>query len=193
MVDALKQWIVTICSIVIFITAVEIVLPKNNIKKYVSFVFGLILIAAILNPVIKVFNSKFDVSAYSQKIAGFLEDQKSQSNLKDYTIKEQQSTLDVFKTNLEELCEKKLKEQYPNYTYKVTADVAYNNDNTEVLIKSLNIGMENNGVESIEKVDINSDKDVNQQESIDPDAQRVKSYINSELNIPSDCIKVYKK
>ena len=125
MMDSLKQWVVTICSIVIFITAVEIVLPKNNMKKYVNFVFGLILIAAILNPIIRIFNSKFDAGAYSEKISSYLDNQNTQNDLKKYENKEQQSTLDVFKSNLEEVCKQKLKDQFPSYTYQVSAEVAY--------------------------------------------------------------------
>lgn len=191
--DSLKQWVVTICSIVIFITAVEIVLPKNNMKKYVNFVFGLILIAAILNPIIRIFNSKFDVGAYSEKISNYLDNQNTQNDLKKYENKEQQSTLDVFKSNLEEVCKQKLKDQFPSYTYQVSAEVAYSKDHTEVLIKSLNIEVEKNGVESVKKVNINLDKDMSQQQNVDADTKSMKNFINNELKIPSDCIKVYKK
>ena len=51
--ETLKGIVTTLTTVLIFISAVELIAPKNKTKKYVSFVLGLILISVILNPIIK--------------------------------------------------------------------------------------------------------------------------------------------
>ena len=43
MIGELRNWIISICTAVIFITAVEMIMPNNSFKKYAKFVLGLIL------------------------------------------------------------------------------------------------------------------------------------------------------
>lgn len=53
MIETLRAWIVNISTVVLFITAVEMLLPDNSLKKYSKFVLGLILITVLINPLIK--------------------------------------------------------------------------------------------------------------------------------------------
>ncbi|WML35311.1 stage III sporulation protein AF [Clostridium sp. OS1-26] len=65
MLQALREWLIGICTAVFFITAVEIILPDNSLKKYAKFVLGLILITVFINPLIKVFDRNFDINTYT--------------------------------------------------------------------------------------------------------------------------------
>ena len=67
MIELLKVWVTNITIAIFFITAVEMILPDNNMKKYAKFVLGLMLIVVIINPIIKIFDKDFDLNSYSSK------------------------------------------------------------------------------------------------------------------------------
>ena len=53
--ELIKGFITTLVTTLIFITAIELVGPDNSMKKYLKFVMGLILVAVLLNPIVKFF------------------------------------------------------------------------------------------------------------------------------------------
>lgn len=52
-IDTLKNIVITLVTILIFISAVELISPNNKMKKYIQFILGLILITVILNPILQ--------------------------------------------------------------------------------------------------------------------------------------------
>ncbi len=52
--ELLNKFVITLVTILIFITAVEMIAPDNSMKKYLKFVLGLILITVILNPILTI-------------------------------------------------------------------------------------------------------------------------------------------
>ncbi len=66
LIELLKVWVTNITIAIFFITAVEMILPDNSMKKYAKFVLGLLLIVVIINPIIKIFDKDFNISAYSE-------------------------------------------------------------------------------------------------------------------------------
>ena len=53
--EELKEFVITLVTMLILMTAVELIAPDNNMKKYLKFVLGLIFIAIMLSPIISVF------------------------------------------------------------------------------------------------------------------------------------------
>ena len=54
--ELIKGFVTTLVTTLIFITAIELVGPDNSMKKYLKFVMGLILVAVLLNPIVKFFS-----------------------------------------------------------------------------------------------------------------------------------------
>lgn len=48
--DELSQWIKEIFLIIISLTFLEILIPSSNMEKYVKFIFSIIILATILQP-----------------------------------------------------------------------------------------------------------------------------------------------
>jgi stage III sporulation protein AF len=119
LLQTLREWIISICTAVFFITAVEIILPDNSMKKYAKFVLGLILITVFINPIIKIFDRNFDISTYTANVVENFDKKKTESEFQQYKEKNLNDTLEVFELNLQTSCEKKLKEKYPDSNYKV--------------------------------------------------------------------------
>lgn len=51
--EALKKFVITLVTVLIFMSAVEMIAP-SKMKKYIKFVLGLILITIILNPILQI-------------------------------------------------------------------------------------------------------------------------------------------
>ncbi|MDD4563882.1 MAG: stage III sporulation protein AF [Eubacteriales bacterium] len=48
--EIVKEWVKNIFIIIVTITFVEILLPHGSIRKYLKFIFSLIIMAIILSP-----------------------------------------------------------------------------------------------------------------------------------------------
>lgn len=56
----IREWVISIVSVIIIVVFLDILLPKGNMKKYANFVLGLIVMIIILKPIINVLNSSGD-------------------------------------------------------------------------------------------------------------------------------------
>jgi stage III sporulation protein AF len=190
--ELFKGWIINICTALFFITAVEMILPDNNMKKYVKFVLGLILMTVILNPLVKFLNHGVSISTYITASSNSIEKHFQEDNTRNYREENINETLKVFKQNLEKLCEDKLKERFSKGTYKVNADVYYNIDDEQFYISAINVGFTDSRIQKVQKIVIktntnNEEKSNNQsQTSVD-----IKIYLSNELKLSKDIIQVY--
>lgn len=195
MLQVLREWLIGICTAVFFITAVEIILPDNSLKKYAKFVLGLILITVFINPLIKVFDRNFDINTYTSNAIQSFDAKKTENEFQKYKEKNIKDTLEVFKLNLQTNCEKKLKEKYPDSNYKVQVEASYDDNNDKLVIKDIKVGVKDGSIERIKKIKIgddsktvdNGDKQINNEKS-----QAIKKYLGDELNVSKDVIQVYK-
>ncbi|OAA92216.1 stage III sporulation protein AF [Clostridium coskatii] len=196
MLQSLKEWLINICTALFFITAIEMILPDNSMKKYCKFVLGLILITVFINPVVKIFNKDFDINQYTENAIESFEkgfNSKSQLNeFNDYKKKSMEDTIETFKMNLEAKCEKSLKEKHPDESYKVKIDANYDEQNNSVCIKNVNVQVKDGSVEKIKKVDINTKStSVSNLDSGDDDKNvKLKTYLSQELNVSKNIIHV---
>lgn len=194
MVLWIKNWVTTICVAVIFITAVELILPSDKFKKYVQFVMGIILIAVIINPIVKLVNSNEDVSSYISQASKYINNSVVETNVENYKKNNKEDTMNTFKLNIEDACTKMLKEKFPYSEYKVTAKVNYDKDTNEIDIMSLNVGVKDNKIVNINKVQIgdssvsaDANKEVGSSTSVE-----IKKYLNDQLKLSKEKIQVYK-
>jgi stage III sporulation protein AF len=193
-VTELKDWIINICTAVFFITAVEMILPDNNMKKYAKFVLGLILITILINPLVMLLNKGNDISAFIGKSINTFNDFELNSKKEDYREQSLNDTLQVFARNVQDTCTKKLKEKYPNINYKVKANVTYNKEKDEFEIKELEIGVAGGGkVEKVQKVEVKPSSNFNETSRIESEMSgEIKEYLSTELKLSKSIISVYK-
>jgi stage III sporulation protein AF len=187
-----KGWITNVCTAVFFITAVEMILPDNKMKKYAKFVLGLILITVLINPLVMYLNRGADISTYiSQSNTIFNGSNELQGA--EYKNKGIEDTLNVFRQNLEKLCEESLKKKYSKGTYKVKAEVEYNAKKEEYAVKSISIGVSSGNIEKVQKVEIkaNSEHGTNGRAPSEMSGE-IKDYLSSELKLSQEIISVYK-
>lgn len=58
--DFIKEWITNIILFVLLATVIDMLLPNSNLQKYIKMVTGLLLIAIILTPILKLVSNDFE-------------------------------------------------------------------------------------------------------------------------------------
>lgn len=139
MLDGIRNWVITICCTLFFITAVEMILPNNSMKKYAKFVLGLILITVIINPVIKIFNGDFNAAIYTSNLVNSMDDNNLKSTIQRYKDENINNTLNNFKENLKFSCEKSLKEKFPKEKFQVTIDASFDKKSELFKLKAVEV------------------------------------------------------
>lgn len=194
MIELLKVWITSITIAVFFITAVEMLLPDNSMKKYAKFVLGLILIVVIINPIIKVFDKDFNLNSYSDKATSYMETGTDKADIKKYKDSNILNTTENFKKNLEKDCITNLEETYPENKYNVDIQVAYDSKDGIFNIDSVGVEVVGLGVKNINNIDIDVKSVSAPQKDVlkGNEGNKIKKLISSKYKISNNVITVYK-
>lgn len=194
-VEFLKSWIYTIVVTMIFSAAVDLIIPGSSMRKYVKFVLGLVVMAAILQPVLKLakadFNLSLDTFSYNQQL-----DQSYLKKQVDYYSEGQQAEIvKAYKKNLESNIKAQLEAEYGDGDIKVNVDVDEDKKSErfgEITKLNVSIGKQIKSVSKVEKVNLGrgeNDKNNAKKES-DNDSQNLKKKISSRYGIDPDVITI---
>ena len=194
MIEGLKVWVTNITIAIFFITAVEMILPDNSMRKYAKFVLGLMLIVVIINPIMKIFDKDFNFNAYSNKATTYMEDSNSEKNIKKYKDTNIINTTENFKKNLENECIMNLEEEYPENKYDADIEIVYNSKDQIFNINAVEIGIVEKGVKNIKNIEINTKSVNTSKKNIIQGEQgnKIKRLLSSKFKISGDAITVYK-
>ena len=190
--EEIKNFVITLVSMIILITAIELIAPDNSMKKYVKFVLGTILIAVMISPIISLISNGEEV--LTKEIEEYIQiaDNKSIEASNEY---KQNNSEIVFKESLEQNCMSLLKEKFKDLDFEINIDCDVDMKNINYLINNVNIGVKNKEVSTIKKIIINKSNDsteVSSNEDIDKNKDEIKDYLSEKLNITRDNIEVYK-
>jgi len=197
-IETLKNIVVTLVTILIFISAVELIAPNNKMKKYIQFILGLILVTVILNPILQFISngekSALDgIQSYEQVFSQ--NEKKINSDNTTNTFENDKDKADArknaFMKNFNKNCENLLKNQYKDKTFKSEIDCDVNFTNITLNVKKLKIGVGENKVDKIKKIVINKGAESSTKEE-NKEYTEIINFISSELNIPKEKIEVYK-
>lgn len=192
MISWVKEWIINICAALFFITAAEIVLPDNSLKKFARFVLGLILLIVIINPIISLFKKNLNITALLNKQEKVVSDASSNNDAKEYTKNNVNSTLANFQNNLQKVCEEKLKSHYKKMTFKAEVKAEYDDKKNKFSISQIKIGYSDNSVKGIKKINIHNDKSENESTPDENMKEAINELIYNDLGVSDEKIVVYK-
>ena len=190
--EGIKSFVITLVSMIILITAIELIAPDNSMKKYVKFVLGTILIAVMISPIVSLISNGEEV--LTKEIEEYIQiaDNKSIEASNEY---KQNNSEIVFKESLEQNCMSLLKEKFKDLDFEINIDCDVDMKNINYLINNVNIGVKNKEVSTIKKIIINKSNDsteVSSNEDTVKNKDEIEDYLSETLNITKDNIKVYK-
>lgn len=193
--DTLKNIVINLVTVLIFISAVELIAPDNKMKKYIKFVLGLILITAILNPILKFVSSGENnvignIKNYEEAFSS--EENKINSDNSDTLIKDdkEESRKKAFINNFNKNCDNLLKNKFKDEDFKSEVDCDIDFANITFNVKKLKVGVVDNKINKVGKIVINNGDNSNTQEA-NEQYKEIVNYISDELDIPKDKIEVY--
>lgn len=192
--EALKKFVITLVTVLIFMSAVEMIAP-SKMKKYIKFVLGLILITIILNPILQiveggeknftdVINNYEQAFSKDRDTANFDSiDALSKSNTDDGRKK-------AFVANFNKNCDNILKNNFKDMNFKSEVDCDVDFSKVAINVKKLRIGVSSNKINKIKKIIISKGADENNEEK-NAEYSEIADFASNELNIPKEKIEVY--
>ena len=191
--ETLKEFVITLVTTMILITAVELIAPDNSMKKYLKFVLGLILIVVILNPILKFFNVgenelKNSISSYEKNL-------KEKESDNDINVDSNKLREESFKNNFNKNCENMLKNEFKGMEFKCEVDCNVDFKGVKFDISSINVYIKEKKVRkvvNVEKVEIDVSKESKKKENKNEEYKDVVNFLKSELEISESKINIYK-
>ncbi|WP_338586262.1 stage III sporulation protein AF [Clostridium baratii] len=191
--ETLKEFVITLVTTMILITAVELIAPDNSMKKYLKFVLGLILIVVILNPILKFFNIgenelKNSIGSYEKKL-------KEKESDNDINVDSNKLREESFKNNFNKNCENMLKNEFKDMEFKCEVDCNVDFKGVKFDISSINVYIKDKKVKkvvNVEKVEIDTSKESQKKENKNEEYKDVVNFLKSELEISESKINIYK-
>ena len=168
MIDLFRNWISVLLCLGIFVTIIRLVIPKNNLRKYIYSLIGIITIIALVSPLIDIFKN----NDMQDSIKSVLSNLDEQENVNVDTEKY---------SNVKEEALKK------SFIQSIKNDVKSKLEGKSIVVKSVDVFISDNY--DIEKIEINIEKIDTSKASISSVTQIVK-YINEEYDIGYSKIEV---
>ena len=164
--ELLKNWISTLCVVIVIISIAHIILPNSSIKKHVKFAFSLIILSVMLSPIIGLLtmNKDIDETVFQEKISDVTRSDEEKKSLYD-----EEAILKSVEKNLE----KSLKDEF------------YENEFEVNLIGK--IDFDEKKVKTVDKVVVGKEK-VNKEEKKDSFLEKIEKFVEKELEISHENI-----
>ncbi|MDO5039887.1 stage III sporulation protein AF [Clostridium sp.] len=193
--DLIKNFVIILVTLLIFISAIEIIAPDNSMKKYVKFVLGLILTAVILSPILSIVldgetKLKDSIDKFQKQ---YSQNEKKNQHNEQNVLKIQEKN---FKENLSKNCESMLKKQFKDLDFSCDIDCDIDIKDEKFLIKLVNVTIKDKNIKKIkkvEKVEINKEnKKEEKKENKNSEFKEVVDFISKEFQIDENKINIYK-
>lgn len=193
--NLIKNFVIILVTLLIFISAIEIIAPDNSMKKYVKFVLGLILTAVILSPILSIVldgetKLKDSIDKFQKQ---YSENEKKNQHNEQNVLKIQEKN---FKENLSKNCESMLKKQFKDLDFSCDIDCDIDIKDEKFLIKLVNVTIKDKNIKKIkkvEKVEINKEnKKEEKKENKNSEFKEVVDFISKEFQIDENKINIYK-
>ena len=162
MIEIFKNWISSMLCIGIFITFVQLIIPKTNLRKYIYSLIGIVTVLTVVSPVIDFMKNETVENSVSQVIASISD-----------TGEENSVDIEKYKNSKEEAVKQ-------GFIDGIKRDIKTKLSLKGIVVKNVEIFLTEEY--DIEKVQVNISK-INQSASTMDSVNNVVNYINSEYDI----------
>lgn len=205
MMALIKEWIITIISVIIFATFMEILIPNSDYKRYVNVVIGFLFVIVILTPLTKFIGGEIDLKGEILKTSNQLELSTSQDRINNIQHSNEETILILYKNKISKQIKNHIEHATEYIVSEVIPEVENNSKSTEFgSIKGVSIilGKKIRNTEHIsgivEPVQINISMDRKNNNTVEADGifisnedDIIKKSISNLYNIPKDNINIY--
>lgn len=190
--EEIKGFVITLVTMLILISAIELISPENSMKKYIKFVLGCILIAVMISPLINFLGDGEELLV--NKIDSYLSMPKEDKEVSSSFEESQDTRSEVVLNNIEDNLNRILKEQYSDSDFNVKIQGNIDMDNIEYSIDKIEVGVKDKGILNVEKIVINEEEstEVSTNSENVKNKQEIIEFLKDTLKISEDKISVYR-
>ena len=190
--EEIKGFVITLVTMLILISAIELISPENSMKKYIKFVLGCILIAVMISPLINFLGDGEELLV--NKIDSYLSMPKEDKEVSSSFEESQDTRSEAVLNNIEDNLNRLLKEQYSDSDFNVKIQGNIDMDNIEYSIDKIEVGVKDKGILNVEKIVINEEEstEVSTNSENVKNKQEIIEFLKDTLKISEDKISVYR-
>lgn len=112
MIEIFKNWVSTMLCLGIFMTFIQLIIPKTNLKKYIYSLVGVITIITVISPVVNILKNKDVEESLSEAIASMSSiDNETYVDEEKYTEKRDNNLRETFALNMKNDIKLKVEEK----------------------------------------------------------------------------------
>lgn len=171
MADFLRNWIMNITVIIIFIMFLDTIIPNNAMKRYINVVVGLLIIVVVIKPFVFVkdyadsFNSEF------LETSSYLEQKGSAGDSTEISKFQSQMAVEIFENNLEKQILKVVNNCINSNYKEVSVDLEVERDSESRdfgNIKSVSVNLSNDekAVIEVDKIRVGANEAVEENKNV---------------------------
>ncbi|PAB60961.1 stage III sporulation protein AF [Anaeromicrobium sediminis] len=156
-----KDWIKNILVLVIFITAVDVILPNGSTKKYVNLVVGILVIIVIINPILLLVKGDINIEGEIIRTSTILDTNILALKKDNIKFDQEEQIIRVYKNKLEGHIKDRISKDYAVTVNEVDAEIIKDTSSDNFgTIKNIKVGIsfkenDKNDLNRIEKIYIN--------------------------------------
>ncbi|SHM51612.1 stage III sporulation protein AF [Caldanaerovirga acetigignens] len=191
MVAGLSSWIKQVILVVIFTLFVELLMPSNELRKYIKVTLGIIVIIAILNPIISLLKADKFFDGIQLKAMVYLNEDSISNQAEKLKQEHIKMALELFEKELEKKLVRQLKQITSLAVCKT--DVKLNQDGS---IKEIHLVINKESIrhpKNVEKVFVSLDSqpsNIPNNNSMKDEIKKIKEYLSAFYEIPETNISV---
>ncbi|GAE87649.1 stage III sporulation protein AF [Acetivibrio straminisolvens] len=201
MIEFLKNWVLNIVTLVVFIMLIEMLIPSGKLKKIVNLVTGFILVIGLINPLLELIGRRIDLTEFQMAGSNYIDKKEVKINSEVLEERQIRQITNVYREKI--ISQLKSITQDIEGIREAEADVIINEDYTserfgEVKKVYLYLSLENASEEikhvlSVKKVEI----DLGQSEDVTTSHEKqldekirveLEDRVTRLLNVPKDNI-----
>ncbi|MGI6584392.1 MAG: stage III sporulation protein AF [Gracilibacteraceae bacterium] len=168
MAEFLRNWIINITVIIIFIMLLETIIPSSSMKRYINVIVGLMIIVVVIKPFVLVKDYAEDFHLKFLETSGYIEQSGAAADSERIVEFQQKMAVEVFENNLKRLIERIIDENIDSEYGELSINLWLEKDFESKdfgRIKSVEVIINNNSGEVIEvdkiKIAVNEGAEAN--------------------------------
>lgn len=141
----IREWTITIISVIIFVTFIEILIPNSNHKRYINVVVGFLLIIVILTPLTRLISGQINLEDEILRTFNQLELSTAQNRINNIEHSNHEAVIALYKSEISNHIKSHIDHSTDYSVKQIQIEVEDDSYSTDFgLIKTLDITLEEN-------------------------------------------------